>query len=69
MVEANPAPQTESNDQNQTMAETAPDEEASIYQAGEYTDIFSGASAREFTVRDPHDFSGHIVYNVTGKDL
>ena len=40
-----------------------------MYEAGEQNDVLSEMNAQEFTVRDPHDFNGHIVYNVTGKDL
>ena len=51
------------------MDATAPDEDPNMYEAGEQNDVLSEMNAQEFTVRDPHDFNGHIVYNVTGKDM
>ena len=68
MVEANPTADELLNDAAAD-AGGAPEEDPNMYEAKGQSDILDEMSALEFTVRDPHDFGGHIVYNVTGKDL
>ena len=44
-------------------------EDPSVYAAQEKGDLDSTDKTNMFTVRDPTDFNGHIVYNVKGTDL
>lgn len=46
-------------------------EDPNVYSAGEegQQDIFNTNKALSFSVRDPQDSGGHIVYNVKGVDL
>ena len=44
--------------------------DASVFAAkNDEADIFTDQKAIEFSVRDPSDFNGHIVYTVKGTDL
>ena len=44
-------------------------DDPSVYAAQEKGDLDSTDKTNLFTVRDPTDFNGHIVYNVKGTDL
>lgn len=43
-------------------------EDADVFKAKE-NDIFTDDFAYEFSVKNPQDFHGHVVYEVKGKDL
>ena len=43
-------------------------EDADVFKAKE-NDIFTDEFAYEFSVKNPQDFHGHVVYEVKGKDL
>ena len=62
MVEANPVAQSKDGGQEEVI------EDAEIFQAKK-DDIFTDDSAQDFTVLNPQDFHGHVVYEVKGKDL
>ena len=60
--------QTTMNPGDETLA-GAQIEEPNVYsQEGQESDLFTEAKALEFSVRDPQDFHGHIVYVVKGRD-
>ena len=44
-------------------------DDPSVYAAQEKGDLDATDKTNLFTVRDPTDFNGHIVYNVKGTDL
>ena len=49
----------------------AQDEEAEIsevYADNAANDIFTTEKSRQFTVSNPHDHHGHVVYDVVGVD-
>ena len=63
MVQANP-------DDRGTVAD-GPDEvieDANVFKSKE-TDILTDDTALDFSVKNPQDFHGHVVYEVKGKDL
>ena len=44
------------------------DESGEIYEDNEATDPFADEVSIKFTVRNPQDYHGHIVYEVSGVD-
>lgn len=77
MVEASASPEQQTADQMNSMNPGDVDtgvgaeiEEPNVYeqQEGQEHDLFAEAKALEFSVRDPQDFHGHIVYVVKGRD-
>ena len=65
MVEANAS----TNDYND-VGESVAIEDPNVFAASDQKDdLFTEESAFFFSVRDPQDFHGHIVYNVKGRDL
>jgi len=63
MVEANPEAGQDTGDQTQVV------DNPDVYDAKDQTDLFTEQKAMSFSVRDPQDFHGHIVYDVKGVDL
>ena len=63
MVEAAPA-------DRQTVADAPGEviEDENVFKSKE-TDIFTDEYAYAFSVKNPQDFHGHVVYEVKGKDL
>lgn len=52
------------------MRESQAISDPNIYNAGQQNnDVFSEENTFDYSVRDPQDFHGHIVYVVKGKDL
>ena len=68
MVEAQPA-QAAAEDPTGADETQVQLEEPNVYeQSGQSHDVFNEANMLEFSVRDPQDFHGHIVYVVKGND-
>jgi len=65
MVEANQVNETRND-----VGESVAIEDPNVFAAQDNKDdLFTDESAIYFSVRDPQDFHGHIVYDVCGKDL
>ena len=69
MVEADPAQDNNAPDLGQGAGDVA---EPNVYEEaspeGEKADLFADQRSLDFSVRDPQDHGGHIVYVVKGKD-
>ena len=72
MVEADPVggAKQEDNVDDETLKGDQAEAEPDVYsQDTRADDLFYDAKALQFTAKDPHDFHGHIVYDLTGVDL
>ena len=67
MVEANPAQAAGEDPSRQSMAMEEPNVFSEQQQSSQ--PMIDDSEVSGFAVRDPQDFHGHIVYNVTGRDL